>query len=149
MLLNSRYQKVGTVGTGSYGTVYKAIDKKPKGKDRTIDPKYMEMFKKFEKDIEMIDEMPVADREAITSMFGAPQNFLLENSEFESSENDKNTSNVSVEEEEEKTASDIESSPAKPEPFIIPDKPEKPVDAAQTILTPESEPENSEKSPAP
>ncbi len=54
-----------------------------------------------------------------------------------------------VEEEEEKTASDIESSPAKPEPFIIPDKPEKPVDAAQTILTPESEPENSEKSPAP
>ncbi len=64
--------RVVAVGTGSYGTVYKAIDKKPKGKDRTIDPKYMEMFKKFEKDIEMIDEMPVADREAITSMFGAP-----------------------------------------------------------------------------
>ena len=87
MLLNGRYQKVGTLGTGSYGTVYKAIDTKATAGSRTIDPKYMELFTKHEKDIEMMDEMAPSEREALIGSLSKHELLLPENGKFEEGEN--------------------------------------------------------------
>eukprot|EP00347_Sterkiella_histriomuscorum_P013854 403363111 len=45
-LLNGRYKKVKRLGEGSYGTVFLAIDTKPQGIKRKIDPKYLQLLEK-------------------------------------------------------------------------------------------------------
>lgn len=59
----------------------------------------MELFKKHEKDIDKIDELPPSDAQHLTSTFGKPENFLPDNGKFEAGENDPSTSNMAMEEE--------------------------------------------------
>ena len=45
-LLNERYEKVKRLGEGSYGTVYLAIDRKPKVAKRRVDPAALQQLDK-------------------------------------------------------------------------------------------------------
>lgn len=43
-LLNNRYEKVKKLGEGSYGTVFLAIDHRPEGIKRKVDPKVLSLL---------------------------------------------------------------------------------------------------------
>ena len=62
----------------------------------------MEMFQKYEKDIDRIVELPPSNAEHLTSTFSKNEILLPNNNIFESGENDPKSANKIAEEEEKK-----------------------------------------------
>jgi len=101
-LLNNRYEKVARLGEGSYGTVYKAIDKKPQGVKRTIDPKFFALFCKIED-----EKTGEAERAECVATLQNKELVFGQNEAFQAQENDSLARNREAEEEKQKSGEAI------------------------------------------
>ena len=55
-MLNDRYEKVSKLGAGTYGSVYKAVDRKPSEPKNTVNQECMKAFVDLEKKYDAMDE---------------------------------------------------------------------------------------------